>query len=71
MEERTVNELSIAAKFLAVVASVALAVGAIYPLKYLTFKMAEAAMEAQQHDQMSYGKFSRQLWRPAKAPQQK
>ena len=65
------NELSIAAKFLVVVACVALALCAIYPLKYLTLKMAEAAMEAQQHDMMSYGKFSRQLWRPAKAPHQK
>lgn len=65
------NDFSIAAKFLAVVACVALALGAFYPLKYLTYKMAEAAIEAQQHDMMSYGKFSRQLWGPAKAPHQK
>lgn len=65
------NEFSIAAKFLMVVAGVALALGAIYPLKYLTCKMAEAAIEAQQHDQLSYGQFSRQLWRPAKATHQK
>ena len=65
------NDLSIASKFLVAVAGVALAVGAIYPLKYLTYKMAEAAIYAQQHDQMSYGKFSRQLWRPTKPPHKK
>jgi hypothetical protein len=56
------NDFSIGARFLVAVAGVALALGAIYPLKYLTLKMAAAAIEAQQHDQMSYGKFSRQLW---------
>ena len=64
------NDFSIAGKFLVAVATVAIALSAIYPLKYLTYKMAEAAIEAQKHDMMSYGKFSRQLWRPAKAPHQ-
>jgi hypothetical protein len=62
------NDFSIGAKFLVAVAGVALAISAIYPLKYLTLKMAEAAIEAQQHDQMSHGRFSRQLWRSGKKP---
>ncbi len=56
------NELSIAAKFLFTIGAAVLMLSAIRPLSHLTYKMAEAALEAQQHDQMSYGKFSRQLW---------
>jgi hypothetical protein len=62
MEGNSVNEFSVAAKFLFVVAGAVLALGTIRSLGYLTYKMAEAAIEAQRHDSMSYGKFSRQLW---------
>ena len=56
------NELSIAAKLLFTVGAAVLVLSAVRPLSHLTYKMAEAALEAQLHDQMSYGKFSRQLW---------
>ena len=56
------NELTIATKFLVTVAGFALALVATRSLGSMTYKMAEAAIEAQQHDQMSYGAFSRQLW---------
>jgi hypothetical protein len=56
------NELSIATKFLFTVAGFAIVLSAASSLGHLTFKMAEAAIAAQQHDQMSYGKFSRMLW---------
>ena len=56
------NELSIGAKFLFTVACIALACYSVGSLGHLTHKMAEAAISAQQHDQMSYGHFSRQLW---------
>ncbi len=56
------NELSIGAKFLFTVACAALVCYSVGSLGHLTYKMAEAAIVAQQHDQMSYGKFSRQLW---------
>ena len=59
------NELTIATKFLVTVAIVALALAATRSLGSMTYKMAEAAIEAQQHDQMSYGAFSRQLWHQA------
>jgi hypothetical protein len=57
------NELSIATKFLFIIAAAVLLLSATRSLGYLTYKMAEAALEAQQHNQMSYGAFSRQLWR--------
>ena len=56
------NELSIASKFLMTVAGIALVLAATHSLGQLTYKMAEAAIAAQEHDQMSYGAFSRQLW---------
>jgi hypothetical protein len=56
------NELSIATKFLFTVAGIALVLSATSSLGHLTYRMAEAAVAAQQHDQMSYGAFSRQLW---------
>jgi hypothetical protein len=56
------NELTAPAKFLMRVIGVAIALGLFGYLGQLTYKMAEMAVEAQQHDQMSYGKFSRQLW---------
>jgi hypothetical protein len=63
------NELSIASKFLMAVASVFLVAAATHSIVDLTLKMADAAITAQEHDQMSYGAFSRQLWsaRPGKA----
>ena len=59
------NELSIATKFLVTVAGVALVLSATTSLGRLTYRMAEAAIAAQQHDQISYGAFSRQLWGPS------
>jgi hypothetical protein len=56
------NELSIGAKFLFTVASIALACYSVGSFSHLTYKLAETAISAQQHDQMSYGKFSRRLW---------
>ena len=50
-------------KFLMVVLSFAICLGLIGPFgNRLVISMASAAMEAQQHDQISYGKFSRMLW---------
>ena len=63
------NDFSIAAKFLFTAAMVAITAFGIGALGEVTFKMAEAAIEAQQHDQMSYGRFSRQLW-SQKVPRQ-
>ena len=56
------NELTAASKFLFWVASMVVALGLVGSLGKMTYNMATAAIEAQQHDQMSYGKFSRQLW---------
>jgi len=56
------NDLQIPAKFLAWVFGIALSLWTIGSLRTATLHMAEAAVQAQQHDQMSWGKFSRQLW---------
>lgn len=56
------NELLIPAKFLAWVAGIVVTLGLFGYIGHLTYNMAQMALEAQQHDQMSYGKFSRQLW---------
>jgi len=57
------NDLQIPAKFLAWALGIALSLGAIgSPLKEVTCTMAMAALNAQKHDQMSWGKFSRRLW---------
>lgn len=56
------NDLQAPARFLTWVAGIVLALGLVGSLGKLTYHMAEAAVEAQQHDQMSWGKFSRQLW---------
>lgn len=58
------NELQAPVRFLTWVVGIVLALGLVGSLGKLTYRMAEAAIEAQQHDQMSYGKFSRQLWSP-------
>ena len=63
MEADTVNDLAAPVRLLMCVAALALAIGGVKSLGFLTRKMAEAAVEAQ-HDQMSYGNFSRQLWTP-------
>ena len=61
------NELQAPVRFLSLVVSIILALGLMGSLGQLTYHMAQAALEAQSHDQMSYGKFSRQLWsRPAR-----
>jgi hypothetical protein len=43
-----------------------LAVGVAPRLIALTLRVAEMAVEAQSHDQMSYAKFNRALWTPRK-----
>lgn len=48
------------------VAGIVLAFGLVGSLGKLTYRMAGAAIEAQQHDQMSWGKFSRKLWSNSK-----
>lgn len=50
-------------RFLMFVATVVLSLGLIGPFgTWMVTSMAHAAIEAQQHDQISYGKFSRMLW---------
>lgn len=56
------NDLQAPARFLLWGAGIAVALGLVGSLGKMTYHMAEAAIEAQQHDQMSWGKFSRQLW---------
>lgn len=56
------NETQAPVKFLSWMLAVGIAFGLIGSLKKVTYKMAEMAIEAHQKDQMSYGKFSRQLW---------
>lgn len=56
------NDLQAPARFLLWVAGIVLALGLVGSLGKLTYRMAENAAQAQQNDQMSYGKFSRQLW---------
>ncbi len=55
------NEFTNTAKFMGWAVSILFALGLIGQLKPLTYKMAQAAIKAQEH-QMSYGKFSRKLW---------
>lgn len=56
------NDLQAPARFLLWIAGIAVALGLVGSLGKLTYSMATYAVEAQQHDQMSWGKFSRQLW---------
>jgi len=58
------SDLQAPAKLLVWVMGIVLSLGAVGSLGTATLRMAEAALEAQQHDQMSWGKFSRQLWGP-------
>lgn len=60
------NELTNATKLLFTVACALVIAGTVTSVGRLTYKMAEAAIDAQQHDQMSWGKFSRKLWHQAK-----
>lgn len=57
------NEFQTQAKFLVWIVEVIFALGLFAGLGKLTYTMAEAAIDAHQNDQLSYGKFSRQLWR--------
>ncbi len=61
------DEFKIATKFLMTIVSFLLALGLIGQLKLLTMKMATLAIEAHQKDQISYGKFSRQLWQKSRS----
>ena len=56
------NDLQAPARLLVWAAGIVVALGLVGSLGKMTYHMAEAAIEAQQHDQMSWGKFSRQLW---------
>lgn len=56
------NDLQAPARLLVWVAGIVVALGLVGSLGKVTYHMAEAAVEAQQHDQMFWGKFSRQLW---------
>lgn len=51
-----------AAKFLRWGLGLFFALGMIYGFGEVTLMMAKAAAHAQQHDQISYGKFTRMLW---------
>ncbi len=61
------NDFAVPTKFLMTIVSFIFAWGLIGQLKPLTMKMALMAIEAHQKDQMSYGKFSRQLWRKSRS----
>jgi len=56
------NEFAIATKFLLTVVMVVISTVTLSDLGPLSHKMAVAAAHAQQNNQISYGKFSRQLW---------
>jgi len=60
------NELQAPARFLTWVLGIVFALGLVGSLGKLTYSMATYAAEAQQHDQMSWSKFSRQLWSSSK-----
>ncbi len=49
-------------RFLQWVLGIAFMIGLADGFGHLTFQMAKAAMHAQQHDQVSWSKFSRSLW---------
>lgn len=56
------NELQAPARFLTWVLGIVFALGLVGSLGKLTYSMVTYAVEAQQHDQMSWRKFSRQIW---------
>ncbi len=57
------NETNTPVKFLTWIVCGLIALGLFGQLKELTYKAAKMAIDAHQRDQLSYGKFSRQLWR--------
>lgn len=56
------NEQASALKFLFWAAGIALLCSGTVSLTKATYHMAEAAIEAQSHDRLSYGQYSRMLW---------
>lgn len=62
------NDLQAPARFLFWIAGIVVALGLFGSLGKLTYTMASHAVEAQQHDQMSWGRFSRQLWKSGSIP---
>jgi hypothetical protein len=56
------NEHISAMKFILWAGVIALALSGTVSLSKATYRMAEAAMEAQTKNQLSYGKYSRMLW---------
>ncbi len=57
------NDTNPPVKFLTWILCIVIALGLFGQLKELTYKAAKMAVDAHQHHQISYGKFSRQLWR--------
>jgi hypothetical protein len=56
------NEHISAMKFILWAGVIALALSGTVSLSKATYRMAEAAVEAQTKNQLSYGKYSRMLW---------
>jgi hypothetical protein len=59
------NELTGPVRFIFWIGGVVIAMGLFGSFGHMTYKMAETAIEAQEH-QMSYGKFSHMLWSQGK-----
>lgn len=61
------NDFIVPVKFLMWIVGVIAALGLMGQISTITYKAAEAAIEAHEKDQLSYGKVSRQLWsKPSK-----
>jgi hypothetical protein len=56
------NDLQAPARFLVWVLGIALTIGAFGSLGKMSMNMMASAIEAQKHDQISWGRYSRQLW---------
>lgn len=56
------NDTNAPVKFLAWIVCVVIALGLFGHFGKLTYKVAEMAINAHENHQMSYGRFSRQLW---------
>lgn len=65
------NDLTASMKFMFWVLGVVSALGLTAAIGKTTFKMAVAAVEAQQKDQVSYGRYSRLLWSQGKKDEKK
>lgn len=61
------NDMIGPVRFVFWVGAIVLAIGFFGSIKKMTYHMAEAAIEAQEHS-MSYGAFSRTLWEQPSHP---